>query len=260
MIMLNSGTWRHPRLEILGECNTPLHSPLSFSLCLPVCLPVCHSPPLTLSSLWSLCLLPLPLPLYTGFWLRAGHFTEADFPRLPKGYFTRTPIKSLLITNVPNHLQKNLFILCGNGFTWHRPLEPSPAFKVHFIWVELCIEFSTFGLIPLSPMSLKSFPSQGNATWCRGGQAMCQCCRKTRMMQLRCHFRVTNRLWQTIRKGKRLEWCHWQTAMTFGSFGLQSASRIQCLPQVSNGSNMLDVVHVSVLVFLKVGRRIPVSS
>lgn len=59
---------------------------------------------------------PLPLPLYTGFWPRVGHFTEADFPRLPKGCFTKTPIRSLPITNVPNHLQKNLFTLCGNGF------------------------------------------------------------------------------------------------------------------------------------------------
>lgn len=77
-----------------------------------VCLPsraVCHLsevPPLPTS------------PLYTGFWPRAGHFTEADFPRLPKGYFTRIPIRSLAITNVPNHLQENLFTLCGNGFIW----------------------------------------------------------------------------------------------------------------------------------------------
>lgn len=39
---------------------------------------------------------------------------------------------------------------------------------------------------------------------------------KTRMMQLCCHFRLTNRQWQTIRKGKRVEWYRWQTAMTFG--------------------------------------------
>lgn len=62
---------------------------------------------------------PSPFPIYTGFWPRAGHFTEADFPRLPEGYFTRIPIRSLPITNVPNHLQKNLFILCRNEFIWH---------------------------------------------------------------------------------------------------------------------------------------------
>lgn len=47
---------------------------------------------------------------------------------------------------------------------------------------------------------------------------------KTSMMQLCCHFRVTNRQWQTIRKGERVQWCRWQTAMTFGSFGLQSGT------------------------------------
>lgn len=39
---------------------------------------------------------------------------------------------------------------------------------------------------------------------------------KTSVMQLCCHFRLTNRQWQTIRKGKRVEWCRWQTAVTFG--------------------------------------------
>lgn len=77
---------------------------------------------LSVISLKSMLPPPSPsLPLYTGFWPRAGHFTEADFPRLPKGYFTRIPIRSLPITNVPNHLQKNLFTLCGyfmDGFIW----------------------------------------------------------------------------------------------------------------------------------------------
>lgn len=82
-------------------------------------LSVCLSPPLSLSVISVKSTPPPPLPLYTGFWPRAGHFTEADFPRLPKGYFTRIPIRSLPITNVPNHLQKNLFTLCGNGFIWH---------------------------------------------------------------------------------------------------------------------------------------------
>lgn len=79
-----------------------------------------------LSSLWSLSSPPPPpLPLCTGFWPRACHFTEADFPRLPKGYFTRIPIRSLPITNVPNHLQKNLFTLCGNGFIWLAQKKPN---------------------------------------------------------------------------------------------------------------------------------------
>lgn len=103
----------------------------------------------SLSSLWSLCPLP-PLPpsppLYTGFWPRAGHFTEADFPRLPKGYFTRIPIRSLPITNVPNHLQKNLFTLCGNGFIWHGSLWRNSVFNMHFPPIESLTVFSTFGL------------------------------------------------------------------------------------------------------------------
>lgn len=54
------------------------HSPLlSFSVCL--FLTLCHlceacvSPPLA----------PLPFPIYTGFWPRAGHFTQADFSQAP---------------------------------------------------------------------------------------------------------------------------------------------------------------------------------
>lgn len=30
---------------------------------------------------------------------------------------------------------------------------------------------------------------------------------KTSVMQLCCHFGVTNRQWQTIRKGERVQWC-----------------------------------------------------
>lgn len=55
------------------------------------------------------------------------------------------------------------------------------------------------------------------------------------MMQPCCHFRVTNRQWQTIRKGTRVEWCRWQTAMTYGFFGLQSRRHIQVF-QVSDGT------------------------
>lgn len=56
------------------------------------------------------------------------------FPRLPKGYFTKIPIRSLPITNVPNHLQENLFTLCASGFLWQPP-------PIHPVTV-----FVTFGL------------------------------------------------------------------------------------------------------------------
>lgn len=39
-------------------------------------------------------------------------------------------------------------------------------------------------------------------------------------------------------RGLIVKWCCWQTAVTFGSFCLQSARHIQCLPQVSNSVNM----------------------
>lgn len=94
--------WRFP--ESLLSLSYPSRS-LSLPLSLSVISVKSERPPQT-----------PPSPLHRVFWPRAGHFTEADFPRLPKGYFTRIPIRSLPITNVPNHLQKNLFTLCGNGF------------------------------------------------------------------------------------------------------------------------------------------------
>lgn len=111
-------------------------------LCLSFSLPL----PLSVISVKSMTP-PPSLPLYTGFWPRAGHFTEADFPRLPKGYFTRIPIRSLPITNVPNHLQKNLFTLCGNGFIWHGLLQRNSAFNMHLNPpIESLTVFSLFSL------------------------------------------------------------------------------------------------------------------
>lgn len=188
---------------------------------------------------------PLPSPsVFTGFfWPRAGHSAEADFPRLPKGYFTRIPIRSLSITNVPNHLQKNLFILlwwwidltqlCGKETLFSNifltPIDPFTAFfYIGFISICCCSYYLLYASNP------PRHTTTSHILW--GGGALCQCCGKTRVMQPRCHFRVTNRQWQTIRKGTRVEWCRWQTAMTYGFFGLQSAWRIRLLAQVSNGT------------------------
>lgn len=99
---------------------------------------------------------PPPLPLCTGFWPRACHFTEADFPRLPKGYFTRIPIRSLPITNVPNHLQKNLFTLCGNSFIWLP--QKKRTFNMHFTLIQSLTVFSTFSLFDIACVCLQNHP------------------------------------------------------------------------------------------------------
>lgn len=136
--------------DSLRVCSLSL-SFLPVSVCLS--LPFCHlceayvSPPLASP----------PLSLYTGFWPRAGHFTEADFPRLPKGYFTRIPIRSLPITNVPNHLQKNLFTLCGNGFIWHGLLWRNLAVNMHFPPPESFPLFYMFGLFLSITASIVSY-------------------------------------------------------------------------------------------------------
>lgn len=137
--------------DSLGVCSLSLSYP-SLSVFLSLSLS-CF-----LSSLWSLR--PPPLPLYTGFWPRAGHFTEADFPRLPKGYFTRIPIRSLPITNVPNHLQKNLFTLCGNGFIWHGLLWRISTFNIHSTPIETLPLFSIYFFYPLQAPIVPSMPSK----------------------------------------------------------------------------------------------------
>lgn len=121
-----------------------------------------------------ICVKSTPLfPLYTGFWPGAGHFSEADFPRLPKGYFTRIPIRSFVITNVPNHLRKNLFTLCGKGFIWHDLVQRNSAFNFYSV-EPLCV-FDTFITSESSALHVFCVLAQ-----CRHGTALCQCCRKNK--------------------------------------------------------------------------------
>lgn len=62
-----------------------------------------------------------PFPPSQSFGQEPATSLRQIFPRLPKGYFTKIPIRSLPITNVPNHLQENLFTLCASGFLWQPP-------------------------------------------------------------------------------------------------------------------------------------------
>lgn len=87
--------------------------------------------------------------------LHRGRF----FPRLPKGYFTKIPIRSLPITNVPNHLQENLFTLCASGFLWQPPPTPhSSSYCICYVWV--------------------IFVCHSLTSICRGGGASWRCYRK----------------------------------------------------------------------------------
>lgn len=190
---------------------------LSFSVCLFLPLALCH--------LCEVCVSPsLPPPLSPstqGFGQEPATSLRQIFPGSPKAILPGFPLDLYPLPMFQVIYRRiYLFYVVMNSFAKPILNETLLLTCMNESFTVFCI----FGLIFICHclwICPKSFPQYAlrHSAILHNAEVVEHCVSaagKTRMMQLCCHFRLTNRQWQTIRKGKRVEWYRWQTAMTFG--------------------------------------------
>lgn len=84
------------------------------------------------------------------------------------------------------------------------PIETLRCLYVWFILICFCVDYLIFAFKSSSHYAFRHSAILHNIEVV---EHCVSAAGKTSMMQLCCHFRVTNRQWQTIRKGERVEWC-----------------------------------------------------
>lgn len=210
---------------------------LSFSVCLFLPLALCH--------LCEVCVSPsLPPPLSPstqGFGQEPATSLRQIFPGSPKAILPGFPLDLYPLPMFQVIYRRiYLFYVVMNSFA--KPILNETLLLT--CMNESFTVFCLFGLIFICHclwICPKSFPQYAlrHSAILHNAEVVEHCVSaagKTRMMQLCCHFRLTNR---PSERGREWNGIADKLLWPLGSFGLQSARHIQCLPQVSSSMNML---------------------
>lgn len=155
------------------------------------------------------CCLSFPssfIPRTQSFGQELASSSRQIFPGFPKAILPRFPL-DLYPLPMFQIIYRRIYLLY---VVMRIPLATlkSPLF-IHWLYLLYLVYFC------LSQPLHTGLSIRGLQRWWR---LMAPLQKKTSMMQLCCHLRVTNTQWQTIRKGEeKAVWCHWQIAMTFES-------------------------------------------